>query len=98
MGNFNILKDTNMKIKVLKSNVQSEVIAVESLIMQNSGIPNSLGTAKWAEIQQHPDGFFYIIAPSESGWGGVAYSEMMTNVTLPIVEIELQDESEYVDG
>jgi hypothetical protein len=81
-----------MKIKVLKSEVQSEVIAAESIVCQNSGIPNGLGTERWADVQQHTDGFFYIIAPYDSGWGGVTYSEMMNGVTLPVVEIDISDQ------
>jgi len=80
-----------MKIKVLKSNVQSEGIAAESLISQNSGIPNGLGTERWADVQQHPDGFFYIIPPSESGWGGISQDQMLSGVTLPIVEVDFPE-------
>lgn len=75
-------------MRIIKTETLEQAQVIETAICQNCGLPDGAGTEKWSDINEHPDGGFYFSAPSEAGWGGFTFEQMMAGIDVDIVEFE----------
>lgn len=79
-------------MKILFSVLREDVVAAESKICQNCGIPNGTGTERWADIQEFDEGFF--IAYPDNGWGGFTVAQMLDGIeNVNVRDITVIDEN-----
>jgi len=77
-------------MQIIKTGTLEQAQIVEAKICENVGIPDGAGTDRWSEIYEHPDGWFYISAPTIAGWGAFTFEQMMAGIDAEVVDYTVE--------